>query len=179
MRTLFYIVYNIMGSGSSAAALPEKLSEEDLRRFCGNKFVKEKFEALKDDEGFVRREMFLVSLSEGQDKEVFDLFMCFCPDGQMDSRTFVKLCRDTKLLNKKDLTSPDADIIFQKVKSRLLSTSKTINFESFRSQAIPEIALKKGLPVSDIVYKLSRADGPVLTGVTQTSNVGTFIYRNI
>jgi len=97
----------------------------------------------------------------------------------MDSRTFIKLCRDTKLLNKKDLTSPDADIIFQKVKSKLLSSSKSINFETFRSHVIPEIASRKGLPVEDIVYKLSRAEGPVLTGVTQPSNVSIVrrLYR--
>jgi len=156
-----------MGSGIS---IPDKLNEENVIRLCGSRFDKAKFEAIKDEDGFVTKENFLLAMDEGQEREVFELYMQFVPTGLMDSRTFIKFCRDTKLLNKKNFPSPDADLVFQKVKAKLVTSSKTINYDHFRKLIIPEIAQRKSMEVNDLIFKLSRAEGPVLTG-TQAENV--------
>ena len=46
----------------------------------------------------------------------------------MDGKTFAKLAKDTKLLDKK-LTMIDVDIIFAKIKNS--SAVRTINFKQF------------------------------------------------
>ena len=154
--------------GSGVSALPERISEEELRRICGSRFRADQYEALKGEDGLVPRDSFLLAVNEGQEKELFDLYMSFCPDGYMDSRTFIKFCKDTKLLNKKKFAHADGDILFQKIKSKSLTASTTINFQVFRFDLVPEIAQKLGIELSALIFKLSRADGPTLNSVTQT-----------
>jgi hypothetical protein len=150
--------------GGAASALPEKLSEEELKGLCQDKFDQAKYDAMKDGEGFVTKEQFLTLVQSGEEKEVLDLYTSFCPQGEMDSRTFLKFCKDTKLLKKNAFTSTDCDLIFQKAKNHQGSASKSIMYETFRNFVMPIIAEKTKLGVEGLMKKLARAEGPVLTG---------------
>lgn len=99
----------------------------------------------------------------------------------MDSRTFIKLCRDCGVVNK-TYTSGDADLAFQKTKAAASHPSagsyssgvvhgKRVNYEVFRAIAIPCIAEKKKIEVSALVAALAKKEGPILNGVTATDTV--------
>jgi hypothetical protein len=109
------------------------------------------------------------------------LFMKFCPKGEMDSKTFIKLLRDSGVVNKK-FTSGDADLVFQKTKAKASNPNagayssgvvhgKRVNFEVFRAVAIPCIAEKKGVEVEKMVAFFAEAEGPKMHGTTTADNV--------
>ncbi|SBS88802.1 p25-alpha family protein, putative [Plasmodium ovale wallikeri] len=85
----------------------------------------------------------------------------------MDSRTFVKILKDSKLLNKK-LTAADADITFAKVKTQ---GAKRINYDQF-VEAIKYLIDKYKLDYDQFVGTLcsEASNGPILYG-TKTDNV--------
>ena len=56
-------------------------------------------------------------------------------------------------------TVTDADLIFSKAKSR---TAKKVTYEEFRVSAIPAIAAKKNMTVSQLMTMLREAEGPKL-----------------
>lgn len=89
------------------------------------------------------------------------LYMSFCSAGstEMESARFVKFCRDTGLLGR-GFTVTDADLIFSKAKGRNV---KKITYEEFRVSAIPAIAAKKKMSVSQLLTMLREAEGPKLT----------------
>ena len=58
------------------------------------------------------------------------------------------------------------DIIFQKTRVKLGAASKAIPYELFRLMAVPDIALKRGSDLNDLLFELSRAEGPSSTGTT-------------
>eukprot|EP01041_Mallomonas_annulata_P009965 gene9965-20724_t len=155
--------------GATASTLPSMMNEHDAMRLCGPKYDREKFNALKNDEGFITKEDFLHAITTSQEKEVFDLFMAYCPKGEMESRTFVKLFREAKLLNKKDMTAQDADIMYKKILLSLLNTAKKLNYYHFRNDAIPMVAAKKNMNVDQIMHKLSRVEAP--TGTTNLPEI--------
>lgn len=86
---------------------------------------------------------------------------------EMDSRTFVKILKDSNLLNKK-LTAVDADITFASVKTK---GSKRINYDQF-VEAIKCLVNKHHLDYNDFVSKLCNeaSNGPILYG-TKADNV--------
>lgn len=86
---------------------------------------------------------------------------------EMDGRTFVKILKDSKLLDSK-MTQVDADLIFAAVKAK---GAKKITFGDFEA-AIEKVATKKGETVDCIVSKIAEegAEGPILYG-TRTDNV--------
>ncbi|SOV23908.1 p25-alpha family protein, putative [Plasmodium sp. DRC-Itaito] len=88
----------------------------------------------------------------------------------MDSRTFVKILKDSKLLNKK-FTAVDADLIFAKVKSK---GAKRINYDQFL-EAVKCIVEKNKLNYDTFVDTLCQeaSKGPILYG-TKTDNVRFF-----
>jgi len=109
------------------------------------------------------------------------LFLKFCPNGEMDSRLFIKLCRDCGVVNK-SYTSGDADLAFQKTKAAASHPSagayssgvvhgKRVSYDIFRAIAIPCIAEKKKMEVAALVAFLATKDGPVLNGVTAADAV--------
>lgn len=57
-------------------------------------------------------------------------------------------------------TVTDADLIFSKAKGRNV---KKITYEEFRVSAIPAIAAKKKMSVSQLLMMLREAEGPKLT----------------
>ncbi|CXJ25977.1 p25-alpha family protein, putative [Plasmodium berghei] len=90
---------------------------------------------------------------------VFNIYTKNMPD--MDSRTFVKILKDSKLLNKK-ITAVDADITFAKVKTQ---GSKRIKYDQF-VEAIKYITEKNKLDYDQFVEKLCNeaSNGPILYG---------------
>eukprot|EP01065_Artemidia_motanka_P008551 TRINITY_DN14307_c0_g1_i1.p1 TRINITY_DN14307_c0_g1~~TRINITY_DN14307_c0_g1_i1.p1 ORF type:complete len:440 (+),score=142.74 TRINITY_DN14307_c0_g1_i1:73-1392(+) len=83
-----------------------------------------------------------------------DVFGSFCAFGaggnakaELDGGKFAKLCKDTKLIDKK-FTTTDVDLLFSKVKPK---GGRVIDFQTFQSRCIPEIATKKGVAPDDVV----------------------------
>jgi len=116
-----------------------------------------------------------------EEDDVRSLFHQFSPSGEMDSKTFVKFCRDTKLFDKK-LTTTDADLIFQKTKAKASAPGagaysggvvfgKRIKYDIFRAVSLPIIAEKKGMSMVELIRQLASAPGPSLNGVTQQEPV--------
>jgi hypothetical protein len=157
--------------GATGSTLPDKLSEDELKNVCGEQFDPVVYESLKDSEGFVDREKFLTLVSgrvvgaADVEKEAETVFISYCPKGDMESKTFMKLCKDLKFLNKK-FTGPDADLLYQKEKSRF----GNINYAIFRRHLVPSLAAKKEVSEDVIMKKIAASDGPVLTG-TVSDNV--------
>eukprot|EP01062_Namystynia_karyoxenos_P018872 TRINITY_DN1702_c0_g1_i1.p1 TRINITY_DN1702_c0_g1~~TRINITY_DN1702_c0_g1_i1.p1 ORF type:complete len:477 (+),score=162.54 TRINITY_DN1702_c0_g1_i1:85-1431(+) len=86
--------------------------------------------------------------------------------GELDGAKFAKLCKDTKLVDKK-FTATDVDLIFSKVKPK---GGRTIDFATFQSRAVPEIAQRKSCTADDIVSALCREGAPTSSG-TVADNV--------
>lgn len=99
------------------------------------------------------------------------LYSRFCPNGEMDSRTFVKLCKDCKLMNTKNFTSTDCDLIFQKAKTKSVTVAKTLNYRTFRDLIIPSIARKKAIEPERLMEVLAHSEGPKMHGVTNAAKV--------
>eukprot|EP00662_Eupelagonemidae_sp_cell21_P052662 gene52662-17751_t len=64
---------------------------------------------------------------------------------RVDGKAFAKLCKDCGLLDKK-LTTTDVDLIFAKLKKG----GKDIDFDTFRDQAVPELARRKGMDAAEV-----------------------------
>ena len=79
----------------------------------------------------------------GSLREVFSGFAGGAPD--LDGKTFAKLAKDTKILDKK-LTATDIDLIFAKVKDK---TARKITYDQFE-KAIGLCAEKKGKSFADV-----------------------------
>ena len=144
-----------MGGAASINNLPEVLTEEMCKSICGDYFDPAIFDTHKNAEGTVDRDSFLKEYSA--EKEARRVFLAYCPTGTMDSRTYIKLCRETKMLNKK-FSSGDADLVFTHVSHKHPNFTYTV----FRHHALVEIAAKKEVDVKTLVKKLEVHDGPVL-----------------
>lgn len=99
------------------------------------------------------------------EKEAEAVFKAYCHSGDMDSKTFIKLCKDIKLLNKQ-FSSGDADLVYQKAKKK----NGSIKYQTFRNEILVDIAAKKGCDVNSLVNKIAASDGPVIRA-TATDNV--------
>lgn len=148
-----------MGSGASTSSLPERLDESDVKAVCGDFFDQTEFDAIKDEDGRVSKETFISAMNANIEKEVFNVYLSYCQNSEIDSQTFGRLCRDAKLLNK-TFTRTDAGIVFIHIKQKEKSAhTKAINFKSFRQFGITEMATKKGVDVHQILEKIARSEG--------------------
>jgi len=77
----------------------------------------------------------------------------------MDGKSFAKMAKDTKLLDKK-LTSTDIDLIFARIKAK---SERRITYDQFL-KGLEEFATKKGVGVADVKAKVGASKGPILTG---------------
>jgi len=102
--------------------------------------------------------------ANGNCSNVKETFLEYC-DGEMDGKTFAKLCRDTSLLDKK-FTATDVDLIFAKAVSK---GQRRIDYNKFEV-ALQLIADKKGMTIDDIHDSVLSVRGPVLAG-TVADNV--------
>lgn len=150
--------------GIAGSALPEKLSLDELKNLCGNEFKEDLYHALKDGDGTVNKDKFLAIATNSQEREVMNLFFSFVgmKSKEMESKTFVKLCKDCKLMNKKNFTSTDCDLLFSKTKAKLSLSSKGVGYTVFRDYLLPGVAEKKGVSMEKLIEKLAQSEGPVL-----------------
>lgn len=58
---------------------------------------------------------------------------------EMNGKNFVKLCKDCRVIDGKNVTATDVDIVFSKVKAK---AARVITFEQFK-QALEELAPKR------------------------------------
>ncbi|XP_055055711.1 tubulin polymerization-promoting protein family member 2 [Paramisgurnus dabryanus] len=89
---------------------------------------------------------------------------------EMNGKNFVKLCKDCKVIDGKNVTSTDVDIVFSKVKAK---SARVITFEQF-TQAMSELAPKrfKGKSQEEAVqslYGLIAGKEPANIGVTKAA----------
>lgn len=77
----------------------------------------------------------------------------------MDGKSFAKLAKDTKLIDKK-LTTTDVDLIFAKVKDK---AARRITFKQFLN-GLQQFADKKSKDVEEVKAKVAGSAGPVLAG---------------
>lgn len=83
----------------------------------------------------------------------------------MDSRTLVKLCKETGMIDKQT-TATDIDLIFTKCKAR---GAKRLTADDFE-KVVEEIAARKKKPVDEIIQQLCSSAGPSFSG-TKTDAV--------
>ena len=84
---------------------------------------------------------------------------------EMDGKTFAKLAKDTKLLDKK-LTATDIDLIFAKIKDKSL---RTITYDQFQ-KGLEHCAAKKGISFDDVVNIVTKVGGPVFNATKPEYN---------
>ena len=77
----------------------------------------------------------------------------------MDGKSFAKMCKDTKLIDKK-LTATDVDLIFAKSKGK---TDRRITFDQWLT-ALGHCAEKKGVGADAVHTKVAASKGPILAG---------------
>eukprot|EP00659_Diplonema_papillatum_P009157 gene9157-14200_t len=78
----------------------------------------------------------------------------------MTNAMFAKFCKDSRVLDRK-FTATDADLLFSKIKPK---GGRTISFDCFRYQGVPEIALKKGIKTDELVERMLSNHGPTSSG---------------
>ena len=91
----------------------------------------------------------------------------------MDGKTFAKMAKDTKILDK-HLTATDIDLIFAKVKDK---AARKINALQF-IKGIEECAAKKKITFEALEASLLAVGGPVFTG-TKTEKVKYHDDKNL
>lgn len=87
---------------------------------------------------------------------------------EMHGKNWSKLCKDCGVIDGKNITLTDVDIVFSKVKKK---TVRTITYDEFKV-ALGELARKKykeksGEEAEAEVFKLIEGKGPVIAGVTR------------
>ncbi|KAL8426120.1 hypothetical protein Efla_000112 [Eimeria flavescens] len=93
------------------------------------------------------------------------LFSAFGRGKDIDSRTFVKICKDSKLLGG-GLTQTDCDLIFTKCKGKGASRLSFSEFEA----AMKQVAEKKKMNLEELLSQMQNVEGPVFKG-TQAAAV--------
>uniref|UniRef100_A0A3Q3B210 Tubulin polymerization-promoting protein family member 2 n=1 Tax=Kryptolebias marmoratus TaxID=37003 RepID=A0A3Q3B210_KRYMA len=88
---------------------------------------------------------------------------------EMNGKNFAKLCKDCHIIDGKNVTTIDVDIVFSKVKAK---SARVITFEQF-NQALTELASKrfKGKSKEEAlqqIYGLIVGKEPANAGVTVT-----------
>mmetsp|Transcript_16911 Transcript_16911/g.25495 ORF Transcript_16911/g.25495 Transcript_16911/m.25495 type:complete len:365 (-) Transcript_16911:105-1199(-) len=146
--------------GAGASTMPSKLTKDDLYKVCD-----EMYDSFKDSDGLVDKEMLIAAAFSGQEKEVYDLYCKFAPDGKLDAQGFMRLCKAAKLLHKKTFTIADGVRAFEKSRntSSIDKGEKVqyINYNIFRNLLVPDIASKKEVHIDNLIFKLSRVEARV------------------
>ncbi|XP_010706563.2 tubulin polymerization-promoting protein isoform X2 [Meleagris gallopavo] len=87
---------------------------------------------------------------------------------EMHGKNWSKLCKDCQVIDGKNVTITDVDIVFSKIKGK---SSRTISFEQFK-EALQELSKKRFKEKSDEeaiqeIYKLIEGKAPIISGVTK------------
>ncbi|XP_066499063.1 tubulin polymerization-promoting protein isoform X1 [Hoplias malabaricus] len=87
---------------------------------------------------------------------------------EMHGKNWSKLCKDCGVIDGKNITLTDVDIVFSKVKNK---SGRTITYSQFR-EALSELARKRfkeksGEEAAEEFFKLVEGKSPVIAGVTR------------
>ncbi|XP_054674151.1 tubulin polymerization-promoting protein isoform X2 [Grus americana] len=87
---------------------------------------------------------------------------------EMHGKNWSKLCKDCHVIDGKNVTITDVDIVFSKIKGK---SSRTITFDQFK-EALQELSKKRFKDKSDEeavqeIYKLIEGKAPIISGVTK------------
>ena len=87
-----------MGSGAS---IPAKLTHDEFKQLSGIYYDEQYFNNMKDSEEHITKDQFANMMMNNLDKVVNDKFLMFCGGStEMESKHFVKLCKDAELFDK-------------------------------------------------------------------------------
>ncbi|KAL2084034.1 hypothetical protein ACEWY4_019552 [Coilia grayii] len=86
----------------------------------------------------------------------------------MHGKNWSKLCKDCNVIDGKNITLTDVDIVFSKVKKK---SSRTITFNEFK-EALTELSRKRfkdktSEEAAEEVFKLIEGKSPIIAGVTR------------
>mmetsp|Transcript_47800 Transcript_47800/g.116365 ORF Transcript_47800/g.116365 Transcript_47800/m.116365 type:complete len:158 (-) Transcript_47800:202-675(-) len=96
------------------------------------------------------------------------VFNAFAGAGQMDGKSFAKMCKECGLLNR-DFTSTDVDLLFAKIK-----TGRTIGFTAFEDEALPGIANKLNVYRGVVAERIIKSGGPSYSNGTTKADFVKF-----
>ncbi|XP_015213209.2 tubulin polymerization-promoting protein isoform X1 [Lepisosteus oculatus] len=87
---------------------------------------------------------------------------------EMHGKNWSKLCKDCGVIDGKNITLTDVDIVFSKVKKK---SCRTITFDQFK-EALGELAKKRfkdksGEDAAEEVFKMIEGKSPIISGVTK------------
>ena len=88
-----------------------------------------------------------------------EVFAKYANGPEMDGKTFAKMAKDCKVINKK-CTNTDIDLIFARNKER---TARKITFQQFAA-ALAECAAKRGEDMAALEASILSVGGPVFSG---------------
>lgn len=156
---------------------PESFTQDEMRAIFQDDFDEDVYEQLKDQSGCVNRDELVETLrqrkvdeTENEIKEVYRLFMSYCPSGNMNSRSFVTFLKDAKLLNKRSFSRAEAQILFEKAKHDQDGAS-TLHFPGFMKVALPLIAEKIGKPKDVVQRRLASVEHKTVMDLAKVSSV--------
>jgi hypothetical protein len=151
---------------SSSIVYGEYVSREDLLLMYGDQFDEELYQQLQNpsNEGLVNVHQLEAIIEERNNEikkqkllEIQKTFKLYSPNGKMTSRNFVQYLRDAKLFKKNKFTIPDAEIVFQNMKSSQETVSSTLDCVGFIS-SLNILAEKIGIDRETLVTRLSRLE---------------------
>ncbi|KAM3625886.1 uncharacterized protein V6R79_019248 [Siganus canaliculatus] len=92
---------------------------------------------------------------------------------ELNGKNWAKLCKDCKIIDSKNVTSTDVDIVFSKVKQK---ASRVITYEEF-VRALEDLAPKRFKGQSkeealESIFKLVEGGEPANAGVTKVAKTG-------
>lgn len=101
------------------------------------------------------------ALMPGLDENPETILYSFCVPGSLewDGKSFLKLCKDTGLLND-SFTAVDADLIFAKA---LKKGQRRISLSQLH-EALNNVASKKGVPRDELLADVAACQGPKIEG---------------
>lgn len=136
------------------------MNEQFLKDNLGEKFDPVDFSALKNEKGYIPKELLVSVHSNGVNAEVFSLFKEFCEGrGEMELGQFIHFCEDARLLKKK-FSRAHAEKLFHQARFRVDPTNTTINYYLLREEVIPEYCRLRDLQEDDLMTMLSQCTGP-------------------
>lgn len=145
-----------MGSGASVP-LPEVMDAAFFQQH--GVFDENKFRALRGKNNKISRDVVLATNEAGIEREVFLVYMMFCPNGEMNTQSFLRLCLECKLL-RKSFNKAAAEILFHQAKFRVGLEEDRVNYPFFRGEVIPDICRVRELSMEDLLKRIGSCDGP-------------------
>jgi hypothetical protein len=155
--------------GSGVSSLPERINDREIKELTAGKMDPAVFEHMKGSDGMITKDQFLSVVNSNMDKKLEEVFLAYCPNGDMDSKTFMKLMKDCELIDK-NFQPGDVDVIFQRAKTSS-ANGKTITFVPFNTSCITAICQKKGMEATAVRALICRREGPSFTGITRTGSI--------